>query len=177
MHCGDLDTRVASILPPFNVLHAVGDPAARRPAPVRNPARRDRSATRRPPTRTTRPWRPAPSPMLDAPAACYKTNFWDIARAGLRSVLSGGRPGGVLPPLNLPTSSISACRCRTSSASTWATACWRADQQSMPRHPAPYARSRHRRQRAADLQLQFVGTQPFFTHQELSGPVRLHVAR
>jgi len=81
MHCGDLDTRIASILPPFNVLHA--QVVQKGAEPTLNPGGVSvlYSATSNP-----------NDPILAQGAAAftgvmgdgstYKTNFWDTLNAG-----------------------------------------------------------------------------------------------
>lgn len=79
MHCGDLDTRIASILPPFQVL--LGQVIEKGGRPVVNPSgvTLEYSAVANP-----------NDPILDSPvldglkadASTYKTNFWDAAIQG-----------------------------------------------------------------------------------------------
>ena len=92
MHCGDLDTRVASILPPFNVLHTQ---VVRLPtqgiSPTLNPANVSvfYSAASNPndPFLTVAPTR---TPNADG---VFKTNFWDIALQAYDPFY----PPGILP--------------------------------------------------------------------------------
>jgi hypothetical protein len=99
MHCGDLDTRVSSILPPFNVLHATVierglEPNVLSPADgvevvysaASNPA--DPILTGINSAATG----PVYSSML-ADGSVYKTNFWDVAR----SAYDAFYPPGILP--------------------------------------------------------------------------------
>ena len=81
MHCGDLDTRIAGILPPFNVLHAqvIRAGGTGNVDPALNPtdiAGVFYSAASNPndPALAT-----GVTPVPNDPNAVYKTNFWDIA--------------------------------------------------------------------------------------------------
>ena len=87
MHCGDLDTRVSSILPPFNVLHATViqrglEPNVLSPSngvelvysAASNPADPILSGN------NSANSGPVYSSML-ADGSVYKTNFWDVARS------------------------------------------------------------------------------------------------
>ena len=80
MHCGDLDTRISSILPPFQVL--LGQVIKRGSSPILNPAgvNLEYSAASNP-----------NDPILGQPGAVrglrpdgstYKTNFWDAVAGG-----------------------------------------------------------------------------------------------
>jgi hypothetical protein len=103
MHCGDLDTRVASILPPFQVLLA--QVIQKGGTPILNPANVNLyySAAYNP-----------KDPILGqagvlngvmADGATYKTNFWDVIPLGaydpfypsLVTPLSAGLPGATKP--------------------------------------------------------------------------------
>ena len=82
MHCGDLDTRIASILPPFQVLHAqVVQKGADTDA---QPRRRDRGDL----LGGGQPERPDPGSGnaaftgVRADGNTYKTNFWGTVNAG-----------------------------------------------------------------------------------------------
>jgi len=89
MHCGDLDTRIASILPPFNVLHAQVLQWEQLPQPL-SPA--DGIEVRY--SAASNPADPALSliPTLSPNGAPYKTNFWSIAREAFDAFY----PSGVL---------------------------------------------------------------------------------
>ena len=122
MHCGDYDTRVASILPPFNVVHAIalrkGTTGASAPLRLGEDQVSIRySAVANP----TDPVLSNPASILDSSFnGTYKTNFWDVARGGLRSVLSGGHLAAVLPGRgNILTWDY---RCRTWNGCIWAMA-------------------------------------------------------
>lgn len=80
MHCGDLDTRVMSILPPFNVLHAQVLRKGKEPdllgpgdgiEVVYSAASNDTDPILSSPNGT---------PQLAPDGSVYKTNFWEIAR-------------------------------------------------------------------------------------------------
>ena len=108
MHCGDFDTRISSILPPFQVVHTqvirrgsepdiltpvdgveVVYSAASNPAdPILTGINGD-------------PLRPVLSSMLPD-GSVYKTNFWDIARAAYDPFY----PSGILPAFYPPGSNI-----------------------------------------------------------------------
>ncbi|MCU7800930.1 MAG: hypothetical protein KZQ70_12505, partial [gamma proteobacterium symbiont of Lucinoma myriamae] len=88
MHCGDLDTRISSILPPFNVLHATvirkgGEPDVLSPADgisvfysaASNPNDPILSGM------SSSGSGPFASSMLDD-GSVYKTNFWDTVLLG-----------------------------------------------------------------------------------------------
>jgi hypothetical protein len=85
MHCGDFDTRISSILPPFNVLHATviqraGEPVILTPAEgvevyysaASNPVDPILSGS------NSAGSGPVYSSMVNG--IVYKTNFWDVAR-------------------------------------------------------------------------------------------------
>jgi hypothetical protein len=99
MHCGDLDTRISSILPPFNVLHATVverglEPNVLSPADgvelvysaASNPSDPILSGI------NSAGSGPVYSSML-SDGSVYKTNFWDIAR----SAYDPFYPPGILP--------------------------------------------------------------------------------
>lgn len=70
MHCGDLDQRVASILPPFNVLHAQVIRKGLKPQVL------DSGQAEVVYSAASNPQDPAQAGVL--PASVYKTNFWNI---------------------------------------------------------------------------------------------------
>ncbi len=80
MHCGDLDTRIASILPPFQVLLA--QVVRKGPSPVLNPAGINLvySATNNP--RDPRRNRNDLLTGVKGDGTTYKTNFWDSVAQG-----------------------------------------------------------------------------------------------
>ena len=83
MHCGDLDTRISSILPPFNVLHAQvvrkGSTGASRPTKLGEGqviVRYSAAANPNDPVLAN------PGSILDSSfSGVYKTSFWEVARA------------------------------------------------------------------------------------------------
>jgi len=95
MHCGDLDTRIMSILPPFNVLHAQvvrkGSTGANRPAKLgEDQVTVGYSAAANP----ADPILSNLDSILDPGfPGVYKTNFWSVAR----SAMDPFYPSGVLP--------------------------------------------------------------------------------
>jgi hypothetical protein len=89
MHCGDIDTRISSILPPFNVLHAQVVQKGVTPRLLgKGEAKVGYSAASNP-----------DDPTLDNPVeladnwSVYKTNFWDIALKSYDPFY----PSGILP--------------------------------------------------------------------------------
>ena len=97
MHCGDLDTRIMSILPPFNVLHAQvvrkGSTGASRPARLGE----DQVSVAY--SAAANPADPVLSDLdsiLDPGfPGVYKTNFWSVARSAM------ARPMPRLPPVTI----------------------------------------------------------------------------
>lgn len=77
MHCGDLDHRVASILPPFNVLHAQ---AIQKGTSAANPEILTSADIDVVYSAASNPNDPALAATSSAPV--YKTNFWDPNPAG-----------------------------------------------------------------------------------------------
>lgn len=79
MHCGDLDTRVSSILPPFNVVHAQ---VVERGVNPRMLGEEDGMVLRY--TGASSVFDPAllVEPSLAADGSVYKTNFWDAVNQG-----------------------------------------------------------------------------------------------
>lgn len=160
MHCGDLDARISSILPPYNVLHAQvvrrGSTGASRPTLVGEGQATVRYSA------VANPSDPVLS-KLDAildPGfnGTYKTNFWDVARSAYapfypESVLAQFYPDGVnVLDLGLPVPDLERLYLGDGQLA--------ADQQAMPGRAAAY--------HAVNGNLpqdftQFIGTQPFFT--------------
>ena len=99
MHCGDLDTRISSILPPFNVLHAQviqrgSDPSIMTPADGIDVVYSASSNPGDPILTGINSAGTGPvlsSLLLDG--TVYKTNFWDIARDAYDPFY----PQGILP--------------------------------------------------------------------------------
>ncbi|MBC8212100.1 MAG: cytochrome C [Gammaproteobacteria bacterium] len=79
MHCGDLDTRISSILPPFNVLHAQ---VIARGTNNTNPRILNQGEAIITYSAVSNAGDPILSiaPDLAKDGSLYKTNFWDIAR-------------------------------------------------------------------------------------------------
>ncbi|MEN8179618.1 MAG: cytochrome C [Pseudomonadota bacterium] len=144
MHCGDFDTRVSSILPPFNVLHATviqrgPEPNVLTPADgvevyysaASNPADPILSGN------NSANSGPVYSSML-ADGSVYKTNFWDIAREAFdpfypAGILPAFYPAGPLADildLGLPAPNVEQLYLGDGNLI--------ADQQSMPGRDAPY---------------------------------------
>ena len=80
MHCGDLDTRISSILPPFQVL--LGQVIQRGATPTLNPAgvSLEYSAASNPNDPAAGPSQTFPGLMTNG--STYKTNFWDVISGG-----------------------------------------------------------------------------------------------
>ena len=85
MHCGDLDTRISSILPPFNVIHAT---IIQRGSEPKILSRHDGvelfyTAASNPNDPALSGFGPSGQPLLSSrdivTGEVYKTNFWDIA--------------------------------------------------------------------------------------------------
>jgi len=95
MHCGDLDDRIATILPPFNVVHAQVLRRAVKPLILDN---RSVSVVY---SASAQPNDPALSrpPVVAADKSIFKTNFWDTAL----STYSAFYPPGVLSTFLSPT--------------------------------------------------------------------------
>jgi len=97
MHCGDLDTRISSILPPFQVL--LGQVIQRGSTPTLNPAgvSLEYSAASNP----NDPILGDPNAVrgLKVDGSSYKTNFWDAVAGGAYDAFY---PSGITPLLNEP---------------------------------------------------------------------------
>jgi hypothetical protein len=113
MHCGDLDTRIASILPPFQVLLA--QVIQKGPTPVLNPpgVSLEYSAAYNPSDPIVS--RAGAVTGLKQDGSTYKTNFWDTINLGaydpfypgglgLTPLASGGFP--VSPERGLPVPNV-----------------------------------------------------------------------
>jgi hypothetical protein len=166
MHCGDLDTRVSSILPPFNVLHATVIERGLEPE-VLTPAdgvEMVYSATSNPDDPilsgiNSAGSGPVYSSMLPD-GSVYKTNFWDVARAAYDPFY----PPGVLPlfypegpvedilDLGLPAPNVEEFYLGDGTLV--------ADQQAMPGRHDPY------RDNLSELFEAYVTDQAFFTHPD-----------
>ncbi|MDD4880127.1 MAG: Calx-beta domain-containing protein [Gallionellaceae bacterium] len=160
MHCGDLDTRISSILPPFNVLHAQvvrkGSTGANRPTKLGEDQVIVRySAAANP----NDPILANPGSVLDSSfTAVYKTNFWEVARAAYDpfyppNVLPMFYPAGSnILDLGLPMPDLE--RLYLGDGQLFA------DQQEMPGRLMPYDPASGNQTLSFS---QFIGTQPFFT--------------
>ena len=158
MHCGDLDTRIMSILPPFNVLHAQvlrrGSTGASRPTKLgEDQVALHYSAAANP----SDPVLGNPASILDAGfPGVYKTNFWSVVRGAYDPFY----PAGVLPlfypaatgilNLGLPAPDLERLYLGDGILA--------ADQQSMPGRSGSYSANGNPMQPFS----QFVETQPFF---------------
>ncbi len=160
MHCGDLDTRVSSILPPFNVLHATvvqkgSTPKVLKPAdgisviysassnpndPILSGVNSAGSG-------------PVASSML-SDGSVYKTNFWDIARIAYNAFY----PPGILPAFYPPGANIVDLGLPMPNVERFylGDGVLAADQQAMPGIHGPYMDN------SAELFEAFVIDQPFF---------------
>jgi hypothetical protein len=160
MHCGDFDTRISSILPPFNVLHATviergGEPNVLSPADgvelvysaASNPTDPILSGT------NSAGSGPVYSSML-SDGTVYKTNFWDVALDAYDPFY----PPGILPALysgnildlGLPAPNVEQLYLGDGSLT--------ADQQAMPGRFAPYSDN------VTELFEAYVMDQAFFTN-------------
>jgi len=162
MHCGDFDTRISSILPPFNILHAQVIQNGKEPdildesdgISVRY------SASSNPFDPILAGVSPSGDPLFSSVTAgnVYKTNFWDIASGSSESIaLKAYRPfypPGILDAFSpvtdqgLPMPDVERLYLGDRMLD--------ADQQSMPGIATPYV--------ANDGQnfAQYVGSLPFF---------------
>ncbi|MEJ2591276.1 MAG: PKD domain-containing protein [Candidatus Thiodiazotropha sp.] len=146
MHCGDFDTRVSSILPPFNVVHATV--IQRAPTPiVLTPSDNVEvfySAASNPNDPILSGVDSAGTgPVLSSVAGgnVYKTNFWDIARTAYdpfypAGVLPNFYPAGPLSgilDLGLPMPDVERLYLGNGQLT--------ADQQSMPGRSGPYVQN------------------------------------
>lgn len=162
MHCGDLDTRVSSILPPFNVLHATVIERGLEPN-VLTPADGVEvfySAASNPTDPILSGINSAGSgPVLSSmlpDGSVYKTNFWDVARTAYDPFY----PPGILPlfypdgpveeilDVGLPMPNVERLYLGDGTLT--------ADQQFMPGRHGPYVDNTAERFEA------FVTDQPFF---------------
>lgn len=162
MHCGDFDTRVSSILPPFNVVHATvvqkgATPSVLTPADsvevyysaASNPADPILSGVNSAGT--------GPVYSSLAQGSVYKTNFWEIARsaydpfypAGILPVFYPAGPVSGILDQGLPMPNVERLYLGDGQL--------RADQQSMPGQTSPYAAN------VPQLFEAHVLDQPFFT--------------
>lgn len=93
MHCGDLDDRIATILPPFNVVHAQVLSRSATPTIL------DPSTVNLSYAASASPTDPAlaTAPVLAADGSVFKTNFWDTALKTYGSFYPGGALALFLP--------------------------------------------------------------------------------
>ncbi len=164
MHCGDFDTRISSILPPFNVLHATviqrgAEPTVLTPADgvevyysaASNPDDPILSGINSAGTGDVY------SSMLPS-GRVFKTNFWDVARDAMdpfypAGILPAFYPAGPLADildLGLPAPNVEQLHLGDGNLT--------ADQQSMPGRHAPYIDNMAERFEA------YVVDQAFFTN-------------
>ncbi|NOQ90679.1 MAG: cytochrome C, partial [Gammaproteobacteria bacterium] len=162
MHCGDFDTRISSILPPFNVLHAQVIRKGEDPEILDEDdgISVQYSASSNPFDPILSGLSPSGEPLLSSVTAgnVYKTNFWDAATGSTDSIaLKAYRPfypPGVLDAFSpvvdqgLPMPDVERLYLGDGELA--------ADQQSMPGISTPYV--------ANDGQHfgQYVGSMPFF---------------
>lgn len=159
MHCGDLDTRITSILPPFNVLHAQvvrrGSTGADRPTRLgENQVTVRYSAAANP----NDPVLLNTDSILDPGFnGVYKTNFWDVARQAYDPFY----PAAVLPLFYPPAANILDLGLPAPDLERLylGDGVLAADQQSMPGRLAPYSVTSGNSMQSFS---QYVGTQPFF---------------
>ncbi len=156
MHCGDFDTRISSILPPFNVLHA--QVIQRGPEPkILTPS--DGIALTY--SAASNPKDPVLSgvnsagdgPVLSSLAkdgTLFKTNFWDTALAGYRAFYPPGILEALTPDQGLPVPNVERLWLGDGTLS--------AEQQDMPGRTDPYGDN------LPQLFKLFTGHQPFFVN-------------
>lgn len=172
MHCGDLDTRISNVLPPFNLLHAQFIERGGRPrilnradgyevfySAASNPTDPILSGVNRAGTQVLS------SQVEDG--SVYKTNFWNIAPGGTEpTALAAYRPfypPGVLdafyptpadmPDLGLPAPDLERLYLGDGVLS--------AEQQTMPGREAPYSQNNPRPFRLFTTDLPFFVSFPF----------------
>lgn len=162
MHCGDFDTRVSSILPPFNVVHATVVQRGNSPnvlSPIDNVAVYYSAASNPADPILSGVNSAGTGPVYSslAQGQVYKTNFWEIVRdaydpfypAGiLPAFLPAGPLSGILDQ-GLPMPNVERLYLGDGLLT--------ADQQAMPGHAAPYV------QNEPQLFEAHVVDQPFFT--------------
>lgn len=160
MHCGDLDNRISSILPPFNVLHAQvvkrGSTGSGRPTRLgENQVTIQYSSAANP----NDPVLSNPDAVLDSSfIGLYKTTFWDVASETYDAFYPPGVlsffyvPGADVVDWGLPVPDVEVLYFGDGSLV--------ADQQTMPGVQQPYDSLYGNQPQPL---AQFVGTQPFFT--------------
>ena len=155
MHCGDLDTRISSILPPFNVLHAQvirrGDGTTGLPRIL------DEGEVALEYSAVSNPDDPAPGRVaggqalssVAADGSVYKTNFWDIAVQGYAPFYPSGIFTALATDTGLPVPDVERFYLEDGFLA--------ASQQVMPGINSPYTNN--------DPQTfqEHIGTLPFFT--------------
>ena len=102
MHCGDLDHRIASILPPFNVMYSVVVQKGTASLPPAQLTSSDVSVSYSAASSST-----DPALQLSPAAPIYKTNFWDSNPASPGTSLAFGGYDPFYPPLTLDLFSLS----------------------------------------------------------------------
>ena len=106
MHCGDLDTRISSILPPFQVVHSQVIQRGSRPDLLSSADGIEvyYSAASNPLDPALSGLGPSGEPLLSSlvNGSVYKTNFWDIARGAYDPFY----PQGILPAFYDPALNI-----------------------------------------------------------------------
>ncbi len=159
MHCGDLDTRIASILPPFNVIHAqvVKQGATGNQDPVLNPLEvtglyYSAASSANDPALST-----GVTPVPNDPNAHYKTNFWDIALQAYNPFYPASPSNPFQAPYNLTLNDDEGLPVPDLEALYILNQGLDFTQQNMPGIAAPYSANNPQ-----GFAL-FVGTQPFFT--------------
>ena len=143
MHCGDFDTRISSVLPPFNVTHTHVIQRGSNPT-ILTPADGVEvvySASSNPDDPILSGINSAGSgPVLSsmlADGSVYKTNFWDVARDAYDPFY----PSGVLPVFYGPTADILDLGLPMPNVERWylGDGVLAAEQQEMPGIVAPYS--------------------------------------
>jgi len=161
MHCGDLDHRIASILPPFNVVHAMAIQRGTSTAPpqILTPTEIDVIYSA-----SSNPNDPALANPMTAPV--FKTNFWDPNSVQPASTLAFDGYDPFYPPsilglfpltkdLGLPVPDLAQLY-PISGASALT-----ADQQDMPGVSAPYTANVPQTFKRFDTDLPFFASFPF----------------
>ena len=167
MHCGDLDTRISSILPPFNVIHATliqkgGEPKI---LTKNDGVELSYSAAANPNDPALSGFGPGGEVLLSSKdivtGEVYKTNFWDIALQAYEPFYPPGILNAFDPTnfLGLPVPDVEDLYLGPDGIpDTGDEGPLAADRQTMPGHSAPYVANVRQKFNL------FVENQPFFVN-------------
>ena len=167
MHCGDLDTRISSILPPFNVIHAtlIQKGSSPRILTGNDGVALSYSAGANPNDPALSGFGPSGVPLLSSrdivTGKVYKTNFWDIALQAYEPFYPPGILAAYDPTnfLGLPVPDVEDLYLGPDGIpGTGDEGPLAADQQIMPGHSTPYVMNEPQKFNL------FVENQPFFVN-------------